>query len=56
MPNVRSHEQSQVITMRVSPEERAALDALARETGTSLTAVVREALRPQLAPLMPKSA
>ena len=52
MPNVRSYEQSQVMTIRVSPQERAALHRVASERGVAISTVIREAVRPVLQPHM----
>lgn len=50
MPNVRSQEQSAYFQMRLSPQERAALDRVASERGVAISAVIREAVRPVLQP------
>ena len=45
MANVRSYEQSQVMTIRVSPQERAALEQAASVQGVSISKVIRESFR-----------
>jgi uncharacterized protein (DUF1778 family) len=45
MANVRSYEQSQVMTIRVSPQERAALEHAASVQGVSISKVIRESFR-----------
>ena len=56
MPNVRSQEQSAVINVRLSPQERAALDLVAHVRGVAVSKVIREAVRPVILPHLEQDA
>jgi uncharacterized protein (DUF1778 family) len=52
----RSAAQASPVNVRMSVEERAALDKAAAERGIPISAVIRDALRPAIAPHMEQSA
>lgn len=48
MPDPRADRWGKILTLRVSVAEHAALQALAAETNTSMGAIVRKALQPEI--------
>ena len=45
MPNYKEHSRYNVVSLRVSDEEKAVLDEVSRRTRKSLSSVVREAIQ-----------
>lgn len=56
MPAVRSEQRSAVLTFRMSPEERHALELAAQERGQSMGDLLRDAILPNLQPYLRESA
>lgn len=56
MPAVRSTQRSAVLTLRMSPEERHALELAAQERGACMGDLLRDAILPDLQPYLEASA
>lgn len=56
MPAVRSEQRSAVLTFRMSPEEREALELAAQERGQCMGDLLRDAILPDLQPYLGRTA